>query len=212
MYRLTEDGRRQEKLRSLKVGDVLTGSGLTDGQEPYSREAHRKRALDMYRHSSQLTSPTAATNPAAAATSLTSISAEDSHSFIQQTYPAVSRENSISASPQTGTVLVKSASTGNPESPFSLIMETFQLYQPRTVEVKVTPKDSSSNTARLKKHKISVSGNYIPSPPERLSFARRSGNFNPSATGMDLRTRKTSAVRMPHLRILKDGEEANPNF
>lgn len=216
MYRLEEDGERQEKLKTLEVDDVLTGSGLTDAQELYSREAHRKRALEMYKHSSQptaiVTSPTAASiSPAAASTSPTSISPEGSHSFKQQTnmYRA-SPDNFISATRQTG--MAKSAS--NPESPFSLIMETIQLRQPKTAEINVkeTPKSSSNDEARFK-HKISVSGSYIPPPPERLSFARRSGKFHPSTAGMDLHSDATHTMPpVPHLRILQDGEKTDLNF
>lgn len=183
------------------MNDVLTGSGLADAEELYSREAHRKRALEMYRHTSQQMAAATATSPA-------TISPENSFSAT-----VVSPERSSTALP----TLDRSQSGQN--SKFSLIMETFQLFQPTTPDVK--RKDESKkkrpNEAKLIKNRIRVSGNYIPSPPERLTFARRTGKFHPSTasaerTGVLGEATGVAPGNAPHLRILKDGEQTSSNF
>lgn len=192
------------------MNDVLTGSGLADAEELYSREAHRKRALEMYHRTSQQIAAT--TNPAAT-TSPAAISPENSYSATatQQT-GMVSPENS-SIAPPTGTAMDRSQS--GHDSRFSLIMETFQVFQPTMPEVKQKEPKEPPNEVKVGS-KIAVSGNYIPPPPERLRFARRSGKFHPSSASVNLerilREETAQEGLAPPLRILKHGEGTASNF
>lgn len=155
---------------------------MTDAEELYGREAHRKRALEMYQTIGAAT---------------------------------ISPDNSSLVSPENssvpGAALDKSQSGG---SRFSQIMETFQLFQPTPHEVKKEDEPKESPDEAKQKHTIAVSGNYIPPPSDRLGFARRTGMFHPTSA-MEVPERTTVSAEemtLPHLRILKDGEQSSSNF
>ena len=207
-YRLDKDGKQQERLKS---GDVLTGSGLSDTQGLYSREAHRKRALEMYTRSAQQLQATA-TSPATTL-SPAGVSPDYSQRSFTPLASIASPENLPPATPSPGIAF------DTHEGPFPLIMETIQLFQPSISEVKEkeNPKKQALAKARFENN-ISVSGSYIPPPPEQLGFARRTGKFHPSGgspnqlDAAQKPSKRAMTLIRPHLRILHHGEETNQNY
>lgn len=191
------------------MDDIIKGSGLADTEELYSREAHRKRALEMYNRTTQ--QMPASISPTVVSPAATS----PDNSYYSATQQAdnnimVSPENS-STMPATGLERCQSG-----DSRFSLIMETFQVFKPTKPEVKVMEVSKEPSDEAKVKNTISVSGNYIPPPPNRLGFARRTGKFHPSTASVDLerilREQTVQATAPLRLRVLKDGEGTHSKF
>lgn len=177
------------------------GSGLAESHELYTRAAHRKRALEMY--STSAAAPLVATRTGAENRTKPTSTTTRTQTPEQPPPPPTATQKTDTTTPE---------NTPRQGGLFPILLETFPISKPSKPEVKEKASKEQKEDAPL--NRISISGNYIPPPPQALGFARRTGKFHPLSASVDMgtpsakqdTTNKTSS-NIPELRILEEGEE-----